>query len=150
VDVIPVSDQASKVGGLRMLSWPGWVWLATYRVGQKKWYLLYNVIHCRRGITILAHPVYWGGLPARRPMPLQTCPTYSNSVDELNRNRHMTSIIGDLAWKRLPRPDSGSENRTAPHETERLHASTASLLAVDTKRDGRLLVNAGYTTRRLM
>ena len=31
-----------------------------YRVGQKKWYRTYNVLHCTCGITFLAHHVYIG------------------------------------------------------------------------------------------
>jgi len=49
--------------------WKGRFWLcgplksigvssAMYRVDQKKWYLSYITLHCTRGITFLAHPVY--------------------------------------------------------------------------------------------
>jgi len=38
-------------------STPENIYMCTYRVGQKKWYLSYITLHCTRGITFLAHPV---------------------------------------------------------------------------------------------
>ena len=41
----------------------------TYRVGQKMWYLSYITLHCTRGITFLAHPVFW----ERYEIPMAPC-----------------------------------------------------------------------------